>query len=398
MSSTRSSKPSAVTQAGEVASPHGRRQPAATLAWLLLAVAVGVAAYAAQGGRHLALYAVSLLLGAALLSSEFGFTGSLRRFIVDRDPLALRAPLALLGLTTLAFAPALASGEFFGQPLGPAAAPVAVQVAAGALLFGIGMQLASGCGSGTLFSLGGGNGRMLVVIVFFCVGSFAASLHMDWWESLPAADPVVLGERLGWPLAALLQSVAIAALWWWLGRPRHAGWPRFAAPWAPARARNPWPALLALAILNLATLLLAGHPWTITWAYALWGAKAAVILGWDPATSAFWQAPFQSAALARGVLDDVTSLMDIGLVLGAAGAALAAGRWTLRFDRRPGALIAAILGGLLMGYGARIGFGCTIGALLSGVASTSVHGWLWFAAVLPGTWLGARLRPHFGLQ
>jgi len=45
-----------------------------------------------------------------------------------------------------------------------------------------------------------------------------------------------------------------------------------------------------------------------------------------------------------------------------------------------------------MGYGARIGFGCTIGALLSGIASTSLHGWLWFAAVLPGTWIGARLR------
>ena len=120
-------------------------------------------------------------------------------------------------------------------------------------------------------------------------------------------------------------------------------------------------------------------------------------LGWDPASAPFWQAPFQSAALSSGILDDITSLMDIGLVLGASGAALAAGRWSLRIDRRPGALRAAVLGGLLMGYGARIGFGCTIGALVSGIASTSVHGWLWFAAVLPGTWLGGRLRPHFGL-
>ncbi|AYH43837.1 YeeE/YedE family protein [Azoarcus sp. DN11] len=382
-----------MTPVGELASPHEMRHPAATLAWLLLTAAVGAVAYAAQGGRHLALYAVSLLLGAVLLSSEFGFTGTLRRFIVDRDRRALQAPLALLGLTTLALAPALAAGEAFGQPLGPAA----VQVAVGALLFGIGMQLAGGCGSGTLFSLGGGNGRMLIVTLFFCAGSFAASLHMDWWASLPTADPIVLGEWLGWPQAALLQSLAIAALWWWLGRPRRTGWPRFAAPATPARTRSLLPALLAIALLDLATLLLAGHPWTITWAYALWGAKAAASLGWDPASSAFWQAPFQSAALARGVLDDVTSLMDIGLVLGAAGAALAAGRWAPRFDKRPGAVTAAVLGGLLMGYGARIGFGCTIGALLAGVASTSLHGWLWFAAALPGTWLGARLRPHFGL-
>lgn len=390
-----------MTPASEFASARGTVHPMAALVWASLALAVGVAAYHAQGGRHLALYAVSLLIGAVLLRSEFGFTASLRRFVVERDPLALRAPLALLGLTTLAFAPALAIGEAFGQPLGPAAAPVAgqvaVQVAVGALLFGIAMQLAGGCGSGTLFSLGGGNGRMLVVIVFFCAGSFLASLHMGWWAAQPGVAPIVLGEHLGWPLTVLLQGALIAALWWRLGRSRRGGLPRISMPRPAHRARSLWMAVIALTLLNLATLLLAGHPWTITWAYALWGAKAAVQLGWDPATSAFWQAPFQSAALARGVLDDVTSLMNIGLVLGASGAALAAGRWTASFDRRAGALIAALLGGVLMGYGARIGFGCTIGALLAGVASTSLHGWLWFAAVLPGTWLGGRLRPYFGL-
>ena len=97
------------------------------------------------------------------------------------------------------------------------------------------------------------------------------------------------------------------------------------------------------------------------------------------------------------VLADVTSLMNIGLVLGATGAALAAGRWSIRIHLHPGPLIAAVAGGLLMGYGARIGFGCTIGALLSGIASTSLHGWLWFAAALPGTWIGAKLRPRLGL-
>jgi hypothetical protein len=364
----------------------------AAIAWVASALAIAYAAFALQGGRQLALYAVSLAMGAVLLRTEFGFTGSLRRFVLERDPFALRAPLALVGLTTLAFAPALAVGAAFGQALGPAAAPLASQVAIGALIFGIGMQLGSGCGSGTLFSLGGGNGRMLVVLVFFCAGSFVASLQMDWWARLPGTAPIILGELLGWPLALLVQLGAIGILWWAAGRR--------AAPRPVARSHGQWPlgfAVIALALLNLATLILAGHPWSITWAYALWGAKAAAALGWDPSTSAFWQAPFQSAALSGGVLEDVTSLMDIGLVLGATGAALAAGRWAPRIDRRPGALAAAVIGGLLMGYGARIGFGCTIGALVSGAASTSLHGWLWFAAVLPGTWIGGRLRPRFGL-
>jgi uncharacterized protein len=61
-------------------------------------------------------------------------------------------------------------------------------------------------------------------------------------------------------------------------------------------------------------------------------------------------------------------------------------------------LLAAGIGGLLMGWGARLGFGCNIGAFVGGIASGSVHGWVWFAACLPGCLIGIRLRPLFGLS
>ena len=51
-----------------------------------------------------------------------------------------------------------------------------------------------------------------------------------------------------------------------------------------------------------------------------------------------------------------------------------------------------------MGYGARLSFGCNIGALFSGIASGSVHGWLWFAAAFVGSLGGIFLRPVFGLD
>lgn len=50
-----------------------------------------------------------------------------------------------------------------------------------------------------------------------------------------------------------------------------------------------------------------------------------------------------------------------------------------------------------MGYGARIAYGCNVGAFFSGIASTSLHGWLWIAAALPGSWVGLQLmRPILG--
>jgi len=51
-----------------------------------------------------------------------------------------------------------------------------------------------------------------------------------------------------------------------------------------------------------------------------------------------------------------------------------------------------------MGYGARLAFGCNIGALFSGIASGSLHGWLWFGAAFIGNIIGTRLRPVFGLR
>jgi hypothetical protein len=57
-----------------------------------------------------------------------------------------------------------------------------------------------------------------------------------------------------------------------------------------------------------------------------------------------------------------------------------------------------VVGGLMLGYGARIAFGCNIGAYFGGISSTSLHGWLWFVAAFTGSSIGTRLRPWFGLN
>jgi uncharacterized membrane protein YedE/YeeE len=121
-------------------------------------------------------------------------------------------------------------------------------------------------------------------------------------------------------------------------------------------------------------------------------------LGWQPASSAFWRDGAQLQSLQGSLLDDTTSMMDLAIMLGALCAAALAGRFAPRWHVPWRSLAAALLGGLAIGYGARIAYGCNIGAFVSGVASGSLHGWLWIAAALPGTWLGVRLRPLFGLS
>lgn len=369
------------------------------LAMAALLALVLVLRLSTSGWRLAALSIVGIALGITLQHAAFGFTSAYRRLLLHGELRGVRAQLLMLAAATALFAPLLAAGEIFGRELVGAVAPLGTQVAVGAFAFGIGMQLAGGCGSGTLYGAGGGSPRMLLVLAAFCGGSFWASLHMAWWQSLPGTEALVLGERLGWPLAALLQIAVLLAAFALLGRLERDQAVDAAQP-AASLLRGPWPLLwgaLALAALNFITLLLAGHPWSITWAFALWGAKAAVAVGWDPANHGFWTAPFQSDALAASLFDDVTSIMDLGLLLGAALAAGLGGRFRGAWRLPPGSVAAALIGGVVMGYGARIAFGCNIGAFFSGVASTSLHGWLWIAAALAGNWLGVKLRPRFGL-
>ncbi len=357
------------------------------------------------GWRPMVLWLLGLLLGVTLYHASFGFASAYRRMFVARDMRGVQAQLLLLALTTLLFAPVLAQGSALGQAVGGAWAPVGVSVAAGAFLFGVGMQLAGGCGSGTLYTAGGGNLRMVLVLVAACAGSFWASLHMGWWQQLPAHDAVVLADVLGWQTALAAQLAFLGLLAWGLRYLGQAPYPVTSiSPAGPSGwgrvLLGPWSAVAAIVLLalgNFGTLLVAGHPWSITWGFTLWGAQAAELLGWQSASSGFWQGSFQSAALAGSVLDDTTSMMDLGLMLGAGCAAALAGRFAPRVDFAWRSLAAAVIGGLMIGYGSRIAYGCNIGAFLSGVASGSLHGWLWIAAALPGSWLGVKLRRRFGM-
>jgi hypothetical protein len=124
----------------------------------------------------------------------------------------------------------------------------------------------------------------------------------------------------------------------------------------------------------------------------------ATLLGWDPATGEFWSQDTISEVLQASVFADITSVMNFGIVLGAAVAAAIAGQLTVKRPPSQLAIIAALLGGLLMGYGAWLAFGCNVGAYFSGIASTSLHGWLWIVFALAGTLLGVKLRPLFQLS
>jgi len=358
----------------------------------------------AYGPTQGALFLVGGALGISLYHAAFGFTSAWRVFILDGRGRGLRVQMMLLALTVVLFFPFLASGTLFGQEVKGFVSPIGTSVIAGAFMFGIGMQLGGGCASGTLFTAGGGNARMLVTLLFFIVGSLLGTVHFDWWVALPSLPPVSLAKSFGAAggIAISLVLFAIIATLTILVEKRR--WGALEAEPSSSRQgpsrllRGPWPLVLgavALAVLNFATLALAGRPWGITSAFALWGAKGAQAIGIDPTAWAYWQMPGNAKALAESVFADITSVMDFGIIAGAMLAAALAGRFAPSFDIPLRSVLAAVIGGLLLGYGARIAYGCNIGAYFSGIASGSLHGWLWAAAAFAGNIVGVKLRPYF---
>lgn len=372
---------------------------------LMLIVLGEVYLTAAVAWRQGALFLVGAGAGVVLYHAAFGFTSSWRALIAEKRGDGLRAQMLMLALTCTIFLPVLARGHIFGQPVRGAVSPVGLSVMVGAFLFGVGMQLGGGCASGTLYTAGGGSVRMLVTLAAFIAGSVLGALHMPFWQAAPALEPISLVSRFG--LAAsltvsLLLFGAVALVSLVVERRRHgssAGDPvarRDGSAWL----RGPWPLVagaLGLAAVNVATLALSGRPWGITFAFALWGSKVLAAVGVDVAAWPYWQLATNAASLRASVLTDVTSVMDFGIVLGALMAAGIAGRFAPVWRVPPKSILAAVVGGLMLGYGARIAYGCNIGAYFSGIASSSVHGWLWFAAALVGSGVGTRMRPLFGL-
>ncbi|AIA73855.1 membrane protein [Halomonas campaniensis] len=381
--------------------PSQNRVPLLSAAAIVLgAVIIGVV-FGANIGL---LMIVGGLLGLVLYHAAFGFTAAWRVFITERRGRGLRAQMVMLAIAVVLFFPALSAGSLFGTSVSGFVAPIGISVVVGAFIFGVGMQLGGGCASGTLFTAGGGNARMLITLLFFIVGSVIGSAHFAWWQSLPAFQPVslvnVAGAGGGIAISLVLFT-AIAAFTVIMERRRHGHLeqaPLVDKPGSQRWLTGPWPLIagaVALALLNFATLALAGRPWGITSAFALWGAKGFELVGGDVSQWGYWQAPGNAAALEASVWSDITTVMNVGIMLGALAAASLAGRFAPNFRIPFKSLLAAVIGGIMLGYGARLAFGCNIGAYFSGIASGSLHGWIWMVAAFAGNMVGVKLRPFF---
>lgn len=361
--------------------------------------------------RQGVLFLLAGIGGLTLYHAHYGFTSAFRAFVTEGRGEAIRSHMLMMLIASVLFLPLLTAGTILGKPMAGFVSPVGLSVVFGAFLFGLCMQVADGCASGTLYHLGGGDLRSILTIVGYVGGSLLGSAHFAFWTAAPSFAPVSLIKSFGIGGGMLIQVLiagVVVLLTLWVERRKQVA-PRPAAKattdalgWKKLY-KGPWSLIwggVVLAVLNAAILAVSGKPWGVTSAFALWGAKLAQAAGVSVQNWSYWQAPANAQALQKSLLFDINTVMDIGLMLGALLAAALAGRFVRPVARRfpIGMLAGALLGGIGMGYGARIAFGCNIGAYFGGIASFSVHGWVWMVAAMLGSVIGVRLRPYCSLQ
>ena len=303
----------------------------------------------------------------------------------QRDPSGVYGQIILLALLAAVSMPMLAHFPETHAALGP----LSISLLVGAFVFGLCMQIADGCGSGTLYKAGLGVPLNMGILPLFALGSFLGSVHLNGWLALGALEPVGLVQSFGatGALLATLAALAVVAVLvgLWSGQ-------RFSFSSTPRRWV--WGAV-ALALFAALNLFIAGQPWGVVYGFGLWAAKGATALGlFDPAQNAFWSDPGHAQRLSQTLLLDVTSITNIGILAGALWVAPRRPQ-----DARPltgQQWLIGLAAGFIMGYSSRLAFGCNVGAMVSGISTGSLHGWIWVPMAFLGTLIGIRVRRRFG--
>lgn len=342
------------------------------------------------------------VFGMILQRSRFCFWCMAADWFRDRDPrgfVGILAALAIGSIGHFLLIGAWVPDPFAGRlPPDAHIGPVTPILFLGAASFGLGMAVSGSCVSAHLYRLGEGNfGSILALIGTL----FGFSIGFLIWNPLYLALGHIgavlwLPAFLGHAGALALQLAFITAL----VLPLLARWPRDdlgSVPPLRALFEQRWPAWVGgLLIGMLATLAyFRVGPLGVTAEIGSLARTAAAGAGFLPDTLYGLDGLRGCATVVKETVLSRNGLFVIGLIAGAFAAATTAGDFRPTLPRRA-EVPRLFIGGLLLGVGAMLALGCTVGVILSGIMAGATAGWAFAATCLLFAWIGWRVRTGVG--
>ena len=394
-------------------------EPEPTPWWLIIIsssffVAFTLAAFlAGSNWKRGWLFLISGLFGFILKFGPFGFTCSFRSMLSSGNFTQFRDMLLMILFSTLMIQ-AFYTNNVPKHPLlftpaekdhfSPSLEKVGLSLALGAFMFGIGMQLGSGCATGTLVGMGEGSLKSWVVIWFFIAGATIGALNpvYKWWTSLPTAKVYTLDY--GWVVLILAALIAMTIFFDIVRKKIQdtgKGRPTIQSGLKEARVlmtvgeelSTSYKSQLKVFLYNLMIdLILAvcvaaffvsdGMNIGVMGAFPLIGGQ---FLKWCGCHVDDWDYYKNGHPLPKNFMDSDIFLSDIFVILGAFLASTIRRNFGHGQKKTWDEYVKAVIGGLLMGLGGRMSYGCNIGSMLSGINSTSMHGFIWMAFAIMGS-------------
>lgn len=375
------------------------------LAALLVAAALVAAALLLHGnpdyGRGASFTLLSgIAFGVFLQRSRFCFASAFRDLFLLRDRRVAVAVLAALAAGSVGYQ--VIFGAWIPDPsagyLPPNAhiTPASWHLLVGGAAFGLGMVLAGGCISGNLYRLGEGSLTAPVALAGTALGFWLgfASWNFLYVTTIATAPVVWLPQYFGYAGSLVLQLLVIAALaalllQWTTALPTSPSPPLTLRSAARRAFVDPWPATLGgLGIGVLATFVfLRTRPLGVTSEIGRLARMAGIRAGIVPQRLEGLDTLAGCRPIASNALLTDNGIFVLGLVAGSLCAALLASEFRLRLGR-PRSYGLALAGGVLLGFGAMISLGCTVGTLLSGIMAFSLSGWVFLVGLVVGSWTG----------
>lgn len=359
-------------------------------------VALAVGAYVLHGQGHAA-PALSLVFGAVfgvvLQRSRFCFFCMFREWYDDGDPRGLFGLLVALatGIVgyTLIFGAWLPDATTGRLPPDAFIGPVSVALIAAGLAFGAGMALSGSCVSAHLYRLGEGSPTAPFALLG-TVGGFMlgfATWNDIYLSTISGAPVIWLPRWLGYAGALLAAIALLTLIAWALSRTSRP----IDSPSTPARdlpealLTKRWPAWIGGAIIGMLGTFAYFRvaPLGVTAEIGNRARQAASTLGVAPSRLEGLDTLRGCISVVGDVLLSRNGAFVLALVAASFAAALAAGQFTPAWPSR-GQVVRGLIGGLMLGWGAMTGLGCTVGTLLSGIMAGALSGWVFAAAVFVG--------------
>ena len=373
--------------------------------------------FSASDATLASVWMLSNVTGFTLQRSRFCFASGFRDLFLFGSGFTLKGILTGLFISTVGFSAImhwLVPNTGLGM-LPPEAHifPVGLSTITGGLIFGFGMVIAGGCVSGSLYRLGEGYVTSISSILGISIGMILAMMSWDWWNNNVIKYEPTLWlpqiQNIGYSWSIVITTITISALFllvnYWESKtgiidtninenqnPAYT-FPEKIFHYFKSIFLKSYSPILGGSILGILGILMfiVKKPIGVTGGLSHVIAIPLTKTGLISSETVSSLNELGGCTSSNESLVNSSFMMTFGVIFGSFVASIISGEFKIRTPKNKNRYLQSGLGGILMGYGATLSLGCTIGAFFSSIPSLSLSGWVFAIALGIGSFIGTKV-------